>query len=348
MKIFIAVIYIMFTCASIVRAQANPPQATPPATQPTEIPLKSIYSTSHQADLHPAPNAPQINVGDGGGPVIFGFTWGKDFDALSNSKLIPLVATDSSALVLDRPADDQSQLWAVVYFGSMGSQPPQVIIDSVKIGADGNFTVNFHPVVGGISTMDLYPYIAWIPLGPLPAGKYSVSLVRGGETVIDRKFSIADAAAPAPATMPSPAPADGQRPSAAIPFDTFTGYFVSNQFEPNKAQSFVILKDQKSFDDTFGVAMVMGDRSHRLPAGAFDKNLVIATIDRGTGFREMKANTVKLDAGVLTLDYSASAPNAADTATYACPLIISVSNAQPIKSVNFVKNGKLVKTLAMP
>src|ERR1700722_13455088 len=321
----------MLICASRSFAQA-----TPPATQPTEIPLKSIYSTTHQADLHPAPNAPPINVGDAGGPVIFGFTWGKDFDALSDAKMIPLVPTDSSALVLDRPADAQSQLWAVVYFGSMGSEPPQVLIDSVKIGADGKFAVNFHALVGGISTMDFYPYIAWIPLGPLPAGKYSVSLVRGGGAMIDRQFSVADAApAPPPATMPAgDVPANAPHADAAnangapakdIPFDVYSGYFVSNQFEPDKAQSFEIIKDQNSFDAVFGVAVVMGDRSHRLPAGVFDKNLVIATIDRGTGFREMKASSVKLDAGVLTLDYSASAPNAADTATYACPLIISVS-----------------------
>ena len=50
-----------------------------------------------------------------------------------------------------------------------------------------------------------------------------------------------------------------------LPFDTYSGYFVSNKFEPNAAESFVVIPDQAHFDKTFGVAMVMGDKSHRLP-----------------------------------------------------------------------------------
>ena len=51
-----------------------------------------------------------------------------------------------------------------------------------------------------------------------------------------------------------------------IPFDTYSGYFVSNRFEPGTKESFVVISSQEDFDQVFGVAFVMQDRSHRLPS----------------------------------------------------------------------------------
>jgi hypothetical protein len=53
-----------------------------------------------------------------------------------------------------------------------------------------------------------------------------------------------------------------------LPLDTYSGYFVSNKFEPDAPKSFVIITSQKHFDQVFGVAFVMGDKSHRLPKDA--------------------------------------------------------------------------------
>ena len=64
-------------------------------------------------------------------------------------------------------------------------------------------------------------------------------------------------------------------------FNVYSGYFVSNKFEPDAAESFVVLADQEQFDKVFGAAFVMRDKSHRLPKDAFKSLLVIAAIKRG-------------------------------------------------------------------
>jgi hypothetical protein len=60
----------------------------------------------------------------------------------------------------------------------------------------------------------------------------------------------------------------GKALSAAEPvelaFDTNSGYFVSNKFEPDAAKSFVVARSQEQFDKVFGVAFVKRDKSHRL------------------------------------------------------------------------------------
>ena len=43
---------------------------------------------------------------------------------------------------------------------------------------------------------------------------------------------------------------------AKLKFDTYSGYFVSNRFEPNAAESFVVINDQEHFDTVFGAAFV--------------------------------------------------------------------------------------------
>ena len=61
-----------------------------------------------------------------------------------------------------------------------------------------------------------------------------------------------------------PAGQSDTRP-AAIVFDIYGGYFVSNQFEPDKAQSFVVFKDQKTFDEDFKARMLINDKRHIQP-----------------------------------------------------------------------------------
>ena len=40
--------------------------------------------------------------------------------------------------------------------------------------------------------------------------------------------------------------------SVKVAFDTYSGYFVSNKFEPNAAESFAVLHDQDAFNKVFG------------------------------------------------------------------------------------------------
>src|SRR5512135_2185972 len=117
-----------------------------------------------------------------------------------------------------------------------------------------------------------------------------------------------------------------------LAYDVYGGYFVSNKFEPDAAESYVVIHDQKQFDKVFGVAFVMGDKSHRLPKDAFKTLMVVAAIKRGKAVVEYKVESVAVVAykvegvtdakGVVELRYTTTSKKS-DTATFACPLIVS-------------------------
>lgn len=126
-----------------------------------------------------------------------------------------------------------------------------------------------------------------------------------------------------------------------LPFDTYSGYFVSNQFEPDSAESFAVIAAQEQFDNTFGVATVMGDKSHRLAKNVFESNVVLAAIKRGGEMWEFKVETVTVNNGVVALRYTTTSETS-DSATFACPLIVSIPKGQ-YTAVRFIENGKVVK-----
>jgi hypothetical protein len=136
----------------------------------------------------------------------------------------------------------------------------------------------------------------------------------------------------------SHADADG-----GLSFDVCSGYFVSNKFEPDAAESFVVLTDQASFDKVFGVGFVMNDKSHRLPKNAFETLIVVAAIKRGHAFWEYKVEDVTVEQGAVRLQYTATSKATPDTA-FACPLIVSVPR-DDYKAVTFIEDGKKVKTV---
>jgi len=128
-----------------------------------------------------------------------------------------------------------------------------------------------------------------------------------------------------------------------IAFDTYSGYFVSNQFEPDAAASFAVLDSQAAFNRVFGVAMVMGDKSHRLPKDVFKSHRVLTAIKRGKAACEFKVESVTAERGVLELRYAVASKATPDT-TFACPLIVSVPR-DDYQAVVFIEDGKKVKTL---
>ncbi len=132
---------------------------------------------------------------------------------------------------------------------------------------------------------------------------------------------------------------------ASLPHDTYSGYFVSNTFEPDAAQSFVVLTDHRQFDKVFGVAFVMNDRSHRLPKDAFKSLMVIAAIRRGNAFWEYKVEGVTVDEGVVQLRYKATSQKTPAT-TFSCPLIVSIPKGK-YEAVEFVENDEKVKTVEL-
>ena len=131
-----------------------------------------------------------------------------------------------------------------------------------------------------------------------------------------------------------------------LSFDTYSGYFVSNKFEPDAAESWVVISSQDQFDKVFGVAMVMRDKSHRLAKDAFKSNVVLATVKRGKAFWEYKVKGVTERNGVVTLRFAATSKTS-DSATFACPLIVSIPKG-PYKAVEFAETGRPVKRIEIP
>ena len=130
-----------------------------------------------------------------------------------------------------------------------------------------------------------------------------------------------------------------------LKIETYSGYFVSNKFEPQAAVSFVTTRTQKQFDQVFGVAFVMGDKSHRLAPDTFKSQLVLATIKRGMAFCTYQVTAVTEKDGVVQLRYKTTAKKS-ESASFACPLIISVPHGK-YRVIEFHENNKLVKRLAI-
>jgi hypothetical protein len=127
-----------------------------------------------------------------------------------------------------------------------------------------------------------------------------------------------------------------------VAYDVLDGYFVNNTFEPDQAESFVVLRDQAAFDQVFGVGAVMGDQAHRLPPeNPFATRQVVAAIKRGKALWTYEVKSVTLASGVLTVDYTATAqPD--EQAEFSCPLILSVPKGD-YAAVRWIENGRVVR-----
>jgi hypothetical protein len=133
--------------------------------------------------------------------------------------------------------------------------------------------------------------------------------------------------------------------AAVVHYTVYDGYFVSNEFEPAAAASFLILPDQAAFDRVFGVAAVMFDRSHRLPANIFRSHFVIAAIHRGHANVRYRVVKVTHDETVLRVSY-ATKQQPTPMTEYASPLILSVPRDN-YSDVAFIENGSPVKTVPL-
>jgi len=133
------------------------------------------------------------------------------------------------------------------------------------------------------------------------------------------------------------------RETTKLKFKTYSGYFVSNQFEPDSPTSFVALDNQKQFDQVFGVAFVIGDKSPRLAPGALETELVLSAIRRGKAFCTYKVSSVTKEGGVLRLRYQTTSKKS-DSASFSCPLIVSIPKGK-YHAVEFHENDKLIKRL---
>jgi hypothetical protein len=141
----------------------------------------------------------------------------------------------------------------------------------------------------------------------------------------------------------------GQSASAAegtkLRFEVYSGYVVSNQFEPNAAESFILITDQEHFDKVFGVAKGTGSKPHMLPKDAFKSNMVLAVVKRGKTLWELKIEEVTEAKGVVELRYK-TAKVKSESAAVASLLIVSIARGK-YKEVEFVENGKGIKKVEL-
>ena len=266
-----------------------------------------------------------------------GFVWATDMGPMGSAKapLILLPEDDQAVLALELPADPMAQLWLRFCFGQSGNSPLRFITDSFTV-KDGVAELIYHrmsPDPGPPAT-PIY-YSQGFPLGRPAPGRYVLRVIESGKVVMERKWMVVEKSGAT--TQPAA--------TKHIPFDTHDGYFVSNKFEPNTPTSFVVLRDQKAFDDVFGVAMVMGDKSHRLPPEAFDAKMVVAAIHRGKAFWGYKVASVTAEGKTLIVRYTTqSTPH--PTAEFACPLIVSLDK-DGYTAVQFVEDGKVMKKVEL-
>ena len=134
------------------------------------------------------------------------------------------------------------------------------------------------------------------------------------------------------------APATPSVPPKILKAEQYDGYFVNNTYEPNIPRSVLVATTQKEFDGYFGAGFVMNDRSQRLAAGVFDKQLVVGVVRRGPTDAAYKLTETALADGVLTVKYTVTLPRGSGSATYASPLIFSVPK-DSVTSVKFMENG---------
>jgi hypothetical protein len=132
-----------------------------------------------------------------------------------------------------------------------------------------------------------------------------------------------------------------------LPFEVYTSYFEKNNSGLKGDESFLAFTDRKSFDQVFGVAVVMGKKPSVLAKDAFDSKLVVAAIKRGDAPWTYKVDKVTGDGDTLYIQYDATTKKGDGTAKFASPLIVSVDRGK-YKTVVFLENGKKVGTADVP
>lgn len=85
-------------------------------------------------------------------------------------------------------------VWLVAYFGVTASSPPQWVVRGVE-RAGTRFRVRVgRPNRENGASADLFPYFAWVPVGPLSAGAYTLEIIdaAGGDILVGRVVRVAE------------------------------------------------------------------------------------------------------------------------------------------------------------
>jgi hypothetical protein len=87
------------------------------------------------------------------------------------------------------------QIWLIVFFGQGHSSPQRWIIDSVEYN-QSKIRMNFRGPGLGTTTRDIRPYIAFVPMPGLKAGKYALELRDAGSKEVALLFLSAKPSRP--------------------------------------------------------------------------------------------------------------------------------------------------------
>ncbi len=128
-------------------------------------------------------------------------------------------------------------------------------------------------------------------------------------------------------------------------FEIYSGYSVSNQFEPNAAEAFVVITDQEHFDKVFKEATTTEEKPHRLPKDAFTSNIILAAVKREKTVWEFKVEEATEAKGIVELRYTTTKKKS-DSVTFASILIVSIPKGK-YGEVQFVENGKSMKKVEL-
>lgn len=139
-------------------------------------------------------------------------------------------------------------------------------------------------------------------------------------------------------------PAKVEPSGTKLKFEVFSDYVVSNKFEPNAAESFVFIDNQKEFDKVFEAEKTSGKKPHQLPKDAFKSDVILAVIKRGKASWEFKVDGVTEANGIVELHYTTASKKS--NSAIACPLIVSIPKGRS-GAVHFVEDKRLVKSIAI-
>jgi hypothetical protein len=142
-----------------------------------EIPLGSVYSGSRQKDLvHTGHLEPLFRDTPFRGASNIFLVGGDDIKQAMLATRHVLLAGSSGRIIANPPdAPQPKSVWMFAYFGIGPSEPPAVLIDSVKHGAK-IVRLNFSLPERQSTTADAVAYCYWAPLGEVPKGRYTLEL----------------------------------------------------------------------------------------------------------------------------------------------------------------------------
>lgn len=192
---------VLFVCYAGWQQPPGPPaaaQTPPPASERLRAPAQKIelawiYSTNGQKGLRPVTSS-SFRLADG--TREYAQTYGldlanirKDFhgggpnaflvraDDFTNAvRATSLACLGSRSLGVPIGPDDNSEhthFWLVAHFGTTGSDPPAWLIQSAQ--RRGN-ALRLTYVGGQPETKDMHHYFAWVPLGWVEPGTYTLEL----------------------------------------------------------------------------------------------------------------------------------------------------------------------------